>query len=145
MHHCDSSLAAKSRVWRRLSSFAPHGTDVRTPQVPEEVIDWFDRARVSLLAALDEKAGKKKSGRGEEEDAAQLVRSYVSQKLERRGLGLYAAFQRIFEAKGTGGDKGQDRGLALARRILERYRSPSAARMRRACCASPVWLRLSPL
>ena len=65
-----------------------------------------------------QKAGKLKPGKlgNEEEDR---VKAYVKEKLERRGLCLYASFQRLFEAKGTG-DKAQDRGLALARRILER-------------------------
>eukprot|EP00960_Hanusia_phi_P074969 768351-Hanusia_phi.AAC.14 len=65
--------------------------------LPEEVFEWFDRTRVAYLFAMEQSKSKKKNS--EEEEIAQLQRSFVSQKFERRGQAIVSIFQHIFSPK----------------------------------------------
>ena len=72
--------------------------------VPDEVLEWFDRARIAYLYALEQKhagnSGSNGSSSKSKKEAANdeltaLHVSYVKQKFERRGLFLWSVFQKV--------------------------------------------------
>lgn len=101
--------------------------------------DWFDRARVALLAATDDSQGAGECGdaaglltcssgfermlcliggkvsKAPRSEAEQITRSYISQKFERRGISAFSLMMRIMEA-----DPRAERGVGHARAILEK-------------------------
>eukprot|EP00961_Rhodomonas_salina_P056695 761667-Rhodomonas_salina.1 len=84
--------------------------------IPEDVEDWFDRARVALLAATDDSQGAGgKVSKAPRSEAEQITRSYISQKFERRGISAFSLMMRIMEA-----DPRAERGVGHARAILEK-------------------------
>jgi hypothetical protein len=62
--------------------------------VPDEVVEWFDRSRVAYLFALEQRQGKTKAG-SPDDAIAKFHESYVKQKFERRGQFLWSVFHKV--------------------------------------------------